>query len=335
VVTNADELSRRFRNFAGECRGSSPIYERLSGFVADDAEMLTIVAAAAGSRFNPNLFFASARYLCLSEGKEVPASPEEFRSFCTERADALKQLVASRVTQTNEVMRSSYLLLGFEVIWNETQRPLALIEVGTSAGLNLLFDRYRHDYGEHGAVGPIGSKVVLTPQVISGSPPIPSQFPPVRERLGIDIRPLNAADSDDRRWLRSCVWPEHRDRERRLENALDVAAHEPPHVLAGNVVDVLHDVVGRAEPDTVLVVFHTNTIGYLSADERERLAAQLREFGGCRSAYRLTGEGPSPGDGFEATLTLTDLTHESEGRVLANLVQHGRAFEWVARSAVG
>src|SRR5438067_8673461 len=179
MVTAADELSRRFRNFAGECRGSSPRYERLSRFVAEDPELLTIIAAAAGSRFNPNLFFASARYLCLREGKEIPASPKEFRRFCNESVDALRQLLSNRVTQTNEVMRSSYLLLGFEVIWREARRPLALIEVGASAGLNLLFDRYRHDYGEHGAVGPIESKVVLTPQVISGSPPAPSQFPPV------------------------------------------------------------------------------------------------------------------------------------------------------------
>jgi hypothetical protein len=329
-VKTADQVSASFRNFADECHGSSPLYERLSRFVADDSELVTMIAAAAGSRFNPNLLFASARFLCLREGTEIPASPADFRRFCIEQADAIRHLLATHATQTNEVMRSSYLLLGFEFIWREARRPLALIDVGSSAGLNLLFDRYRHDYGAHGAVGPIESKVGLAPSVISGLPPTPSDFPPVATRVGIDIRPLNPANSDDRLWLKACVWPEHVERQNRLESALDIAAHEPAPVLAGNVVDVLADAVAAAPADSVLVVFHTNTIGYLSPNEREQLAGQLSEIGTSRRAYRLSGEGPSPGEGFEGTLELTDVTHNTGRRVLAKLVQHGRAFAWEA-----
>jgi hypothetical protein len=88
--------------------------------------------------------------------------------------------------------------------------------------------------------------------------------------------------------------------------------------------------VAAAPADAVLVVFHTNTIGYLSSDERDRLASELSDIGSRRRTCRLSGEGASPGEGFEGTLELTDVTHNEGRRVLAKLVQHGRAFAWEA-----
>jgi hypothetical protein len=326
-----DQLASTFRSFAGECHGASPIYEGLSLAVAGDRELLEAIEPAVGSRFNANLLFAAARYLSLKEGREVPESPASFREFCLDRLEGIRELLSSRVTQTNEVARCSYLLLGFELIRRELVRPLALLEVGASAGLNLLFDRYLYHYGDHGTLGPDDSAVVLSPRVMAGVPPVPDTMPPVLWRLGIDIRPLSPRDPDDRLWLMACVWPEHQERQQRLERALDLAAQSPPPIVAGNAADVLAEAASGAPREATLVVFHTNTLGYLSLDERQRLTAQIADLGDRRDSFRLSGEGPSLAHGFEAALRLSRLpARAGNERVLANILQHARGFAWTA-----
>ncbi len=326
-----DQLAGTFSSFARECRGSSPLYERLSLAVARDPELLEAIEPALGSRFNANLLFAAARYLALKEGRDAPDSPASFRAFCLDRLEGIRGLLSSRVTQTNEVARCSYLLPAFELIRRELERPLAILEVGASAGLNLLFDRYSYDYGKHGRLGPGDSPVVLSPRVMAGVPSVPHCMPSVVWRLGIDIRPLSPQDPDDRLWLQACVWPEHQDRRQRLERALDLAAPSPAPILAGNAADVLVEAASSAPPESTLVVFHTNTLGYMPPDERQRLTAQVAELGNRRDTVRLSGEGPSLAQGFEAALRLRHFQARAEKeRVLANLLQHGRGFAWVA-----
>jgi hypothetical protein len=153
VVTDLplDSLSRRFQRFAVECRHhASPLYERLSVSVAADPEMLAL-AARAGSVPVPNLFFAAAHFLLL-RGAEHPVSrfypslceephPAEnaypaFRSSCLERQAGIRELISQRRVQTNEVRRCACLLPAFGIVSDQTEgRPLALVEVGASAGL--------------------------------------------------------------------------------------------------------------------------------------------------------------------------------------------------------
>jgi hypothetical protein len=326
-----DRLVSGLRAFAGECRESSPIYERLSLALAEDVELLAAIEPAVGVRFNSNLLFASARYLALSCGQEVPETPEGFRAFCLDRLDAIRELISTRVTQTNEVARCSYLLLGFEHARRERGRPLALLEVGASAGLNLLFDRYRYDYGAHGAVGPEGSPVVLAPRILAGVPPVPDGMPSVAWRLGIDIQPLDPTDPDDCLWLRALVWPEHQEREVRLERALAVAAESPVPILAGNAVELLPEAAAQAPAQATLVIFHTNTLPYLSPAERERLSEQIAMLGARRDTLRISGEGPPPAQDFETALRMASYTGAvGTERVLAHTLQHARGFAWLA-----
>lgn len=328
-----DRLASLFHTFAQECRESSPIYARLSQFVANDSELLKAIAPVVGVRFNANLFFAAARYVALKQRREIPGDPSAFRDFCLESLRSLEALIVSRITQTNEVDRCSYLLLGFETVFRRFGKPLALLEIGASAGLNLRFDRYRYDFGPYGSVGPAESRVVLTPKVLSGSPPVPRRMPQATWRLGIDINPLNPSDASDRLWLQACVWPEHHDRQRRLEAALDVAVESPVRVLAGNAVDLLLEAALEAPAHCTLVVYHTNTLGYFTPDERERLAIQMAELRRARETVWLSGEGPAPADGFEVALRINDLAESSaSSRVLAHIVQHARAFKWLGDS---
>jgi len=179
VDSRLEELSQKFEVFAvAEAAGSSPLYERLSNFVAHDGELLGLAAAAATGP-ETNLFFAAAQYLLLREpdaplavfypslgGTADPGAGVEktFRDFCLDRREAMEGLLGTRRVQTNEVRRSASLLLALEQVARlEPWRPLALVEIGSSAGLNLLVDRYSYDFGEScvpaGRVAPVHLRV--------------------------------------------------------------------------------------------------------------------------------------------------------------------------------
>jgi hypothetical protein len=167
-------LAERFRTFGlRECRHSSPLYERLSLGVAEDADLLSLLVAASPGQRRPNLLLAAVHYLLLRGDadpladfypsvSESPRSPDEafpvFRRFALDRADEISGLIATRRTQTNEVARSAFLLPAFDLAARAADRPLALIEVGAAAGLNLLFDRYRYRYGNDRWVGTGGPR---------------------------------------------------------------------------------------------------------------------------------------------------------------------------------
>src|SRR5215218_1913808 len=154
----ARTLADRFACFAlEECHDSSPLYERLALGVADDPAMLALAAYARPGQPTPNLLFAAVQYLLLggtphplaafypglahdpvAGGDPYPA----FHDFCRQHADSIRELLETRLVQTNEVRRSACLLPAFcWVARLAGDRPLALLEIGASAGLNLLWDR--------------------------------------------------------------------------------------------------------------------------------------------------------------------------------------------------
>src|SRR5437763_10760606 len=133
-------LSAAYRRFAAEeARGRSPLYEELARGVAADSEILDFLLALPRPKRQPNLLFAAARSLF-----GTPADWTRFRRGVTQRKDALHALMLMRSTQTNEPGRCAALL----PIFARLPQPLALIEVGASAGLCLLPDCYGYDYGE-------------------------------------------------------------------------------------------------------------------------------------------------------------------------------------------
>ncbi len=129
-------------------------------------------------------------------------------------------LLTERTTQTNEVGRCAALLPAFAAIAaREPARPLALVEVGASAGLNLRFDRYRIDYSPTGTAGPLDSEVHLACKVHSEGFALPTA-PAVAARLGLDVAPLDARDDRDGRWLLACIWADEVARFERIRHAL-------------------------------------------------------------------------------------------------------------------
>lgn len=236
----------------------------------------------------------------------------------------------SRPPQTNEIARAAMLYPGFAAIANETGLPLALCEIGSSAGLNLLFDRFSYRYAGMTAGDP-ASPVVLEPETGGKTPRLAGSVP-VASRTGCDLAPIDVFKPADRLRLRSWVWPDQPERLKRLDAAIGLAAGCPFKVTAAGAADFVADALGRRNSGETLVIFHSVTWQYLSAEDRRRILSAL-----SRSAKTATAASPlawlrmEAVDGVDghAALTLT-VWPPGRRRHLADCDFHGRWIEWVA-----
>lgn len=343
------DLAAEFRRFATlEARGASPLYERLALGVAEDGGLLALAARARPEQPAPNLLFAAVHLLLLAGVRHelagfyasVTASPvggdpfPAFRDFCVEHWDAVTAMVQERRVQTNVVERCGLLLPAFGLVAERSGgQPLHLVEVGASAGLNLLWDRYRFDYGWEGACGAAASPVVIETELRGGAAtPIPTALPAIAARTGIDLNPIDVRDAEAVSWLRALVWPEERERLRRLDAAVGLAQENPPRLLAGDALDLASRVLRAAPPDEALCVYHTHTLNQFSAEARKRFAALLAEAGATRDLYWLSSEyRPVEGGDMRPALTLVSFDDGGpEEQILAYCDHHGRWLEWQA-----
>lgn len=267
VVAGDDDgaTAATYRSFAEhQARAVSPRYAELAAGVAGDAEVLARVAALPPARRQPNLVLACARLLGAPDAAWAP-----FREWLLRHWDAVVAETAVRRTQTNEPGRCAVLV----PLLARLPAPLALVEVGASAGLCLLPDRWSYAYTD-------GEEVVRLDPVRGGPSPVvnacrvddlavvPERLPHVVWRVGADLAPLDVTDPDDVRWLRTLVWPGEDERRARLDAAVRVAAADPPRVLVGDLLRVLPDLVAQRPEGAHLVVSHSAVLPYLSAVDR-------------------------------------------------------------------
>ncbi len=281
-VASDSPTAEHYRAFgAVEARGSSATYEDWALGVAGDAEMLALIDELPRAKRQANLVFAAMR------AAEVPAAswPEVRREAMT-RWSRIREIVLTHATQTNEAARCAVLLPQLALI----PGPLALLEVGASAGLCLYPDRYGYRY-----TSADGTVTTLDPTEPSGvviscrleNAEAPARLPEVVWRGGIDLNPLDPADPDTLAWLDALVWPEHEDRRTRLAAAARVAASDPAPIRAGDLNDLITDAAASAPSEATLVVFHTAVLAYLSPEDRERFRRTMADT----DAVWLSNEG--------------------------------------------
>jgi len=343
------DLAAEFTRFATlEARGASPLYERLALGVAKDGDLLALAARGRPEQPAPNLLFAAVHLLLIEGARHelaafypsvsgTPAAGDPlpaFRAFCGEHADAITAILQERRVQTNVVERCGLLLPAFGAIAERSGgKPLHLVEVGASAGLNLLWDQYRYDYGSERRCGPAASPVVIETELRGGlAPPVPEALPAIAARTGIDLNPIDVRVADAVRWLRALVWPEEGERLSRLDAAVALARQHPPTVLAGDALDIAPQLLCDAPPGETLCVYPTHTLNQFSPEARKQFAAMLAEVGATRDLYWLSSEyRPVEDGGIRPTLTLVGFQGGSaEEQVLAYCDHHGRWLEWLA-----
>lgn len=184
--------------------------------------------------------------------------------------------------QTNEAARSAPLMAGMLVIASRTGLPCALYEVGTSAGLNLVMDRYAYDLGGLG-VGDPASPLRLQPEW-RGPPPPAARLQVVRRR-GADLNPLDVTRAEDRERLLAYVWPDQPQRLERMAAAIALAAADPPAIDRADAGDWVR---GQLDPEPevgcVRVLFHSIAFQYFPASSKAAIVEHLARVGARATA---------------------------------------------------
>lgn len=254
-----------------------------------------------------------------------PGCAEAFLGAVDDHPDHLQPWI-DRPVQTNEPARSALLLGGYLTLARRTGLPLRILEVGASAGLNLLFDRYRYDL-RTGTWGDPASPVLIRSDW-RGAPP-PLDFPlAVAARAGCDRSPLDARDPAAARRAVAYVWPDQPERLERLRGALDVAAAGPPDLAEADAGVWLADRLLPLPAGIVTVVVHTVVWQYLDPAAQQRVATAIAAGAAAASDgaplawLRLE---PKPKVGFPLELTTWPGGDE---RVLAACHAHGAWADW-------
>ncbi len=340
-----ETLSQRFEQFAWQECQSSPLYQQLALETSRDSDLLRL-AAHGDHTPKPNLLLAAVHYLML-KGVEHPLTAyyptlhgtatdttklfSTFRAFCLEHADQIRNLMIARRVQTNEVRRAAILLPVFTLIHQrEGTNPLALVEVGTSAGLLLSLDKYGYDYEPGGRYGSRDSPVQIECSVRGDlRPPLSAELPPIAERIGIDLHPVDVRDPDEALWLRALVWGDQPERAQRLGQAMTIAVEDPPHLCAGDAVEVLPHVLSGIRAESIPCVFHCHTLNQFSEDARQRFEEVLMHGSVGRRLYRIALEIVA-GDTYpHLTLSIFEDGQKIRQDQLAYYQSHGEWIEWL------
>ncbi|MDF1604368.1 DUF2332 domain-containing protein [Nocardioides sp. YIM 152315] len=326
------DTRRQYVEFAADAVPDSPCFAEWARGVADDPEVLAWLERLPVPKRQPNLVFAAARW----HDVPAPGPYAGLRRALLADDGGIEATIRGRATQTNEVGRLATLLPAFDLL--EATGPIALVEVGPSAGLCLYPDRYDYawatDAGTVRLRGPGAGRPELTCRV-DGPAPLPTALPEVAHRTGVDLNPLDVTDPDQMAWLANLVWPEDDGRRAQLVRAVGVARADPPRLLRGDLLTELPALVDAAAAYGTVVVFHSAVIAYLDDDDRARFASMMTGLvaeGRCRwvsnEAPRVlpgvTGLGPAMPPDVRGFVLGVD------GRAVAWTHGHGRWLRWLA-----
>ena len=236
-------------------------------------------------------------------------------------AQFLRRWCAEQEVQTNEVQRSWALLPAFLSLGDG--RPFDLLELGPSAGLNLLWDRYAYRY----STGTWGSGELELRGDDRQPPPasLLERRVEVARRRGVDLNPIDVTTADGARVLQAFVWADQAARLERLQRAIDVARRDPPELIRGDYVAELPSLVRDRVPGAQLVVFQTASTMYLDRGGAESMRAALHEAGAREPlAFVTTARAPDD-DGFAL-----EVEHFPDGgpKRVAVFDFHGAWLDW-------
>jgi hypothetical protein len=290
-----------YRRFAeAPTPGQSALYRSWASGVADDQQLLRLLCELPREKRQPHLVFAVSRLLGAPED-----SFAQWREWMLAHWPQVRAEAQVRSTQTNEPGRCAAIL----PLLAQIEGPIALLEIGASAGLCLYPDRYSYEYVDAGAdmsgTGTVhridpedGPSAVLLRCDVTGAAPLsaaattlpnrpptalPSAMPQIVWRAGIDLDPLDVANAADLRWLQMLVGPEQHDRRTRITAAADIVRQDPPllyktDVTKGDVAAELAAVAATAPAGSTLVVLVVGVLVYLSAQQRADFASALAEL---------------------------------------------------------
>lgn len=186
--------------------------------------------------------------------------------------------------QTNEVGRSSLLLVPLLQLEKRYNLPTTLVEIGASAGLNQNLKLYRYEYGDW-SWGDPSSPVKLECEWRGARPSSISSQLTIEDTSGCDLAPIDVNQPQAQKRLLSYVWPDQTKRLKRLEGAIDIASRHKPSVYQSSAANWLGKVLTTPRQDRHIVIMHTIMWQYMPRQEQDRCKELVSGFG-ARATYR-------------------------------------------------
>jgi len=324
----------------------APLFADLCDGIAEDENLLDVASHTRAGQ-PPVQFLAAVQYLLLQgarhdlrrhfpslnegqkpEGDILPV----FKDFCARYREEIVDLIGSRVTNTNEIARSAGLNAGFRALAAEAGEPLHLIEVGPSAGFNLLWDRFEINYiGQDGTSHKSKARAPLLTVEIElkpgGIPPLNAP-PETASRVGLELNPVNLDNPDERDWLRAVIYADHVARHERIAKVLALSPDERAEIRGGDAIALLPDALSRLPAGGVACVYHTFAVYQFSPEMQQALEDIFIKASLSRPVWRLSNEWGPEGK-CPLTLTCYDKGNKQQ-KTLAYCSIHGWWIEWCA-----
>ena len=310
------------------------VFDGWTGNPVPDAVVLRLMGAVHGLVLGGAVPELARFYPSAGGAPAWPATWEAFQRVVDAHAAALRAAL-DRQVQTNEVRRSAALLGGFLTVAAAYGLPLRVLEIGSSAGLNLCWDRYRYEVvADPGAAsqpvwGDPGSPVAIR-TAWEGPLDVFAGRATIAERAGCDLAPVDVTDDAQVRVLESFVWADQLERLAQLRAAVGLARQFPPPLVRRRAADWLAEQLVRPRADVATVVFHSIMWWYLSEEERGRVTAIIG-----RAGARATARAPLAWLRLELMATTEPdllLTQWPGGAetLLGHADAHGRSVRWGA-----
>jgi hypothetical protein len=230
--------------------------------------------------------------------------------------------------QTNEAGRSASFMAGLKWLSGRLGPRFELNELGASAGINTMMDRYHYDLGGVTA-GPPESPMQIKPEW--RGPPPPDHPVEIVSIKGCDQAPIDLSDPAAALRVKSYVWPENAERIVRMDAALQLAAENAPDVVQADALDwVLERLATPQAQGVTRVIHHSIVWQYIPADRRAAITAAIEAAG-----TNATPDKPlawmmleTNRDTFAHELTIRHWPGGEVATLLGQAQAHGAWVEW-------
>jgi hypothetical protein len=333
--------------FADDARRTGSLfYSRLAEGIGQDGELKALAAQARIGQPHANMILGAVHFLLLrgaehrlkrfygTVGGTVSVASEDpfpdFRDFVLAHRSPIEKLIATRVTNTNEIGRSALLHPGFRVVAAGANAPLSLIEIGPRAGLNMIWDTYGVRYRKNGTVTAAvndAAPLMIEAELKGDRHPPTGAAPKIGGRIGLELNPVDLSNADDRDWLRALIWPDQGARLMRMDSAIELFMRHRPVIRAGDALALLPDALAAVPRGQTACIYHTIALYQFSRDMKQALEDLLTVAGLRQPVWRLSFEH----DG--ELYILSSIRYEDGVRQecrLASCHPHGTWLEWLA-----
>ncbi len=340
------KIKDRFIAFAdSECKGNSELYYKLSYQMANEEELLKIASNTRAGQPIPNIFLASVHYLLLKNQEielakyypsiqknqvaEIPFSL--FKSFCIENKNEIMSLISTRIVQTNVINRCSYLMPIFSKIIAEEKRPTTIIDIGTSAGLTLNFDKYEYWYNDQKLYGE--SNVIVKSNILKSYMPTIHPITHSISKIGIDQNIIDPTNKDEILWLKALIWTDQLERFIAIEEALKLDELTEIKFIQAETIADFETEISKVDKVQNLIIYATHVLYQFPQEQKEAFYSMLERTGQDRDFYFLSVEGIEilleRYKSKEIVIELTEYKDKQKTEILiAETNGHGNWIRW-------